>query len=121
MRTKRGGKELNTGFYNMLERKCYGSPWEQHRQLQMLKGVYKTERCSYDFRGGRCTKGDACCFAHSSDNESMIDAVVKPFRLKIFNELYDAKFCLPLEHLHEIGKITTEEFHIALRKRELRG
>ena len=50
VRTKHGGKELNTGFYNMLPRKCYGSPWEQHRQLQMLTGVYLTERCQFDTR-----------------------------------------------------------------------
>ena len=67
VRTKRGGKELNTGFYNMLERKCSGSPWRQHQQLQMLKGVYKTVRCEYDFKGGRCTKGEDCCFAHRND------------------------------------------------------
>ena len=118
VRTKRGGKELNTGFYNMLERKCSGSPWEQHRQLQMLKGVYKTERCNFDVRGGRCTKGDDCCFAHRSDNNSMIEATVKPFRRKIFNELYDAKFSLPLEHRHEIGKLSNEEYKIARQRRD---
>ena len=118
VRTTHGGKELNTGFYNMLERKCYGPAWEQHKQLQMLKGAYKTERCSYDARGRRCNKGADCCFAHSTDNENMIAAVVNPFRKQIFTELYDANFSLPLEHLHEIGKLTDEEFRIALQKRE---
>ena len=118
VRTKRGGKELNTGFYNMLERKCSGSAWEQHRQLQMLKGVYKSVRCEYDTRGGRCTKGDDCCFAHRNDNNSVIEAIVKPFRFKIFNELFDARFSLPLEHLHEIGKISDECYRIAKQKRD---
>ena len=118
VRTKHGGKELNTGFCNMLERKCYGTPWEQHRQLQMLRGVYKTERCSYDARGRRCNKGAECCFAHSTDNENMINAVVQPFRRRIFQELYDANFSLPLEHLHEIGKLTDEELRIAQQKRD---
>ena len=51
VRTKHGDKELKTGFVNMLPHKCYGIPWEQHRQLQMLKGVYKTEKCTFDIKG----------------------------------------------------------------------
>ena len=118
VRTKHGDKELRTGFYNMLPRRCYGTPWEQHRQLQMLKGVYKTERCTFDTRGRRCQKGDECCFLHSTDNSMNIDAVVMPLRRKIFMELFDAEFSLPLGHLHEIGKVTTLEYHEALRKKE---
>ena len=102
----------------MLERKCYGPAWEQPRQLQMPKGVYETERCSYDARGRRCNKGADCCFAHSTDNENMIAAVVNPFRKKIFTELYDANFSMPLEHLHEIGKLTGQGFKIAQQTRD---
>ena len=116
IRTK-SGKEYRTGFHNMLERMCDGPPWQQHMQLQMLKGVYKTEMCNYDARGKRCDKGDQCCFAHSTDNEYDIAAVVNPFRKKIFTELFDAEFSLLLEHLHEIGKITDQEFRIALQKK----
>ena len=89
----------------MLERMCDGPPWQQHMQLQMLKGVYKTEMCNYDTKGKRCDKGDRCCLAHPTDNEYDIAAMVNPFR-KIFTELFDREFSLPLEHLHEIGKIT---------------
>ena len=101
----------------MLERMCYGPPWQQHMQLQMPKGVYKTKMCSYDARGKRCTKGDECCFAHSTDNEYDIAAVVKPFRKKIFTELFNRGFSLPLEHLHEIGKITDQELKEGLQKK----
>ena len=118
VRTKHGDKELNTGFYNMFPRKCYGTPWEQHRQLQMLKGVYKTERCTFDARGRKCFKGDRCCFLHPTDNDMNIGAVVMPFRRKIFMELFNEEFSLPLGHLHEIGKITTLEYHEALRKKD---
>ena len=119
VRTKHGDKELNTGFFNMLPRRCYGTPWEQHRQLQMLKGVFKTERCMYDARGQKCFRGSECCFLHSTDNEHSIDAVVMPFRHRIFTELFNAEFSLPLGHLHEIGRITTMEYHGGLRKQEL--
>ena len=118
VRTKHGDKELNTGFFNMLAYKCYGSPWEQHRQLQMLKGVFKTEKCSFDTKGRVCKKGDECCFTHSTDNNIMVEAVVKPFRRKIFTELFDEEYSLPPGHLHEIGKIKTEQYHAALRRRE---
>ena len=74
--------------------------------------------CTIITRSRRCTKGDECCFAHSPDNNSMIEAVVKPFRFKIFNELFDSEYSPPLEHLHEIRKITTDEYHAALRKWE---
>ena len=117
-RTKHGDKELTTGFYNMLPHKCYGTTWEQHRQLQMLKGVYKTERCMSDTKNRRCTKGDECCFTHSTDNDMNIEAVVMPLRRKIFTELFNEEFSLPLGHLHEIDKITTQVYHEALRKKE---
>ena len=48
---------------------------------------------------------------------SLIAAVVKPFRKKIFTELFDARFSLPLEHLHEIGKITNQELKEGLQKK----
>ena len=51
-------------------------------------------------------------------NNSVIEAIVKPFRKKIFNELFDARFSLPLEHLHEIGKISDEDFRIGKQKRD---
>ena len=47
-----------------------------------------------------------------------IEAVVMPLRRKIFTELFDEGFSLPLGHLHEIGKITSEEYYAALRKKE---
>ena len=68
-------------------------------------------------RGKRCDKGDQCCFAHSTDNEYDIAAVVNPFRKKIFTELFDMEFSLPLEHLHEIGKITDQELKEGLQKK----
>ena len=119
IRTKHGDKELRTGFYNMLARRCTGDPWEQHRQLQMLKGVYKAERCRFEIRGGKCYKGSECCFLHSTDNDNNIDAVVMPFRRKIFKKLYDEGFSLPIEIRHEIGKMTTLEYQEAARKKEM--
>ena len=65
----------------MLSRMTTGSSWEQHRQLQMLKGVYKTAQCDYEFRG--CSKGNKCCFAHTTDNDREIDAEVMPLRFKV--------------------------------------
>ena len=70
------------------------------------------------FKVELCKKGDECCFTHSTDNNSMVEAVVRPLRRKIFTELSDEEFSLPLGHLHEVGKITTEQYHAALRKRE---
>ena len=119
IRTKRGDKEFRTGFFNMLAYKCTGDPWEQHRQLQMLRGVYKSERCKFEIRGGKCFKGSDCCFLHSTDNDNNIDAVVMPFRRRIFMELYDEGFALPIEIRHEIGKMTTLDYQEAARKKEM--
>ena len=35
------GRELKSGFTNMLERMVYGPPQQQYKQLQMLRGFYK--------------------------------------------------------------------------------
>ena len=60
--TKNSNIELRSGHHHMLSKMTTGSSWEQHRQLQMLRGVYKTTRCDYEFRG--CQKGSKCCFAY---------------------------------------------------------
>ena len=116
--TTKKGKELSTGFHNMLERMTYGSPWQQHQQLQMLKGVYKSVRCDYDFGGRRCIKGDDCCFAHRGDNNSVIEDRVKPFRREIFMKLYNERFSLPLQHLPGIGMISDADLIVGKQKRE---
>ena len=66
--------------------------------------------CNYDARGARCEKAEKCCFSHSTDNEFDIAARVNPLRKEVFTELYNMKFSLPLEHLHEIGKISDQEW-----------
>ena len=78
-------------------------------KLQMLKGLYTTKTCNYDARG-RGEKAETCCFSHATDNEFNIAARVNPLRKEIFTKLYDMKFSLPLEHLHEIGKVTDQEY-----------
>ena len=79
--TKNSKVELRSGHMNMLPRMVTGDAWQQHRQLQMLKGVYKTTQCDYEFRG--CQKGSQCCFAHTTDNDREIDAEVMPLRFKV--------------------------------------
>ena len=116
IRTK-SGQEYSR-FHNMLERMCGdGPPWEQHMKLQMLTGLYKTKMCNYDFRGMRCEKGEQCCFSHSTDNGYDIAARVSPLRKEVFTKLYDMRFSLPLEHLHEIGKITDQELKDGQQKK----
>ena len=115
--TKNSNIELRTGHHHMLSRNCIGSAWEQHHQLQMLKGVYKTTQCDYEFRG--CNKGSRCCFAHSTDNDREIDAEVMPFRFKVYTKLYNEGFSLPYEIRHEIGKMSDEELEQAMLKKDL--
>ena len=90
---------------------CTGNPQEQHIQPQMLKGLYKTRMCDYEARG-RCKAAANCCFLHTTDNEYNISQVVMPLRKRVFTRLYEENFALPLEHLHEIGKISDQEFDI---------
>ena len=59
--TKHSNVELRSRHHNMLPRMTTGTAWDQHRQPQMLKGVYKTTQCGYEFRG--CQKGSKCRFA----------------------------------------------------------
>ena len=120
IRTKHGDKELRTGHFNMLAHKCKGDPWEQHRQLQMLKGVYKTTRCRFELSGGRCNKGRQCCFSHATDNDHDIDAVVMPFRHRVLTELYDEGFSPFIEILHEIGKMTRSLWRLPAEGRSMR-
>ena len=70
--------ELRSGLISMLSRMTKGTPWQQHRQLQMFKGVFKTTLCKHECRG--CEKGDDCVFAHTTDNPAKIDAEVIPLR-----------------------------------------
>ena len=114
----KSGQEFKSGFHNMLERMCGdGPPWEQHIKLQMLRGLYTTKMCNYDARGARCEKADKCCFSHSNDNQFDIAARVNPLRKEVFTELFNMKFSLPLGHLHEIGKITDQEFEDGQQKK----
>ena len=113
----KGGEVFKSGFHNMLERMCgNGPPWEQHMRLQMLKGLYRTKRCNYDASGG-CKAGDKCCFLHASDSEHNMSQMVNPIRREVFTRLYDMKYALPLEHLHEIGKISDQEFDEAMESK----
>ena len=110
--------ELKSGHMNMLSRMTQGTPWQQHRQLQMLKGVCKTNRRKRElsFPNG-CSKGDECVFAHSTDNPAKIDAEVIPLRFDVYTKLYEDKFSLPLEILYEIGQISKEQYEIAMENR----
>ena len=102
----------------MLERMTYGPPQQQHRQLQMLKGLYKTETCRYDATERGCRSGNLCCFRHSVDTEHSISQAVHPIRRKVFNELYNQNFALPLDILHEIGKVSDQEHDIRQERKE---
>ena len=107
--------ELKSGHMNMLSRMAKGTPWQQHRQLQMLKGMYKTTMCKHESRG--CAKGADCVFAHTTDNEAKIDAEVIPLRFDVYTKLYEDRFSLPSEILYEIGQTSKEEYQIAMRKK----
>ena len=116
------GQLLWSGFHNMLERRVYARDGrEQFRQLQILKGVFKTERCRYDANrdpNNRCRAGERCNFRHSVDTDEDISRMITPIRQKVFRELYDDKFALPDEILHEIGAISTQEYDIRQDKKE---
>ena len=83
----------------------------------MLKGVYKTTQCDYEFRG--CQKGSQCCFAHTTDNSREIDAEVMPLRFEVYKKLFDDGFSLPCEIRHEIGQMTDEGFEQEMLKKDL--
>ena len=85
--TKSSKIELKSGHMNMLSRMAKGIPWQQHRQLQMVRGVFKTTLCKHEFRG--CEKGDDCVFAHTTDNPAKIDAEVIPLRFEVYTKLYE--------------------------------
>ena len=61
--------------------------------------------------------GRDCCFLHANDNEYNISARVNPIRREVFTKLYNMKFALPLEHLHEIGKISDQEFDEGMERK----
>ena len=67
---------------NMLSRMTTGNAWQQHRQLQILKGVYKTTLCKHELRG--CEKGSDCVCARTTDNPREIDAEVIPLRFDVY-------------------------------------
>ena len=92
--TTKSGAPLRSGFTNMLERMVTGNPQQQHIQLQMFKGLYKTETCRYD-ASGRCRAGENCCFRHRVDNEHNISQRVMPLRKRVFTRLYEQNFALP--------------------------
>ena len=107
--------ELKSGHMNMLPRMTKGDPWQQHRQLQMLRGMYKTAMCKHEHSRQGCEKGDACVFVHT-DNDANIDAEVIPLRFNVYTKLYEDGFSL-LEILYEIGVISKEEYQKAMRKK----
>ena len=76
----KAGKKLRSGHMNMLPRMVEGTPWEQHRQLQMLKGVYRRVQCNREFSKGGCQKGGMCVFRHQNDNPMAIANEVGPLR-----------------------------------------
>ena len=86
----------------------------------MLKGVYKSTRCKFELSGGRCYKGRQCRFSHSTDNDNDIDAEVMPFRRRVYTELYNEGFSLPLEIRHEIGKMKQSLMKLCTRRRSMR-
>ena len=110
--------ELKSGHMNMPSRMTKGNPWQQHRQLQMLKGVLKTTMCNHEHKFPHgCSKGDECVFAHSTDNPAKIDAEVTPLRFKVYTKLYEDKFSPPFEILYEICQISKEQYQAILEKR----
>ena len=115
--SKHSNVELRSGHHNMLPRMTTGTAWEQHRQQQMLKGVYRTTLCDYEFRG--CQEGSKCCFAHTTGNPREIDAEVMPLRFKVCRRLFDEGFSLPCEIRHEIGRMTDKDFEKEMRKKDL--
>ena len=100
--------ELKSGHMNMLPRMTTGNAWRQHRQLQMLKGMYKTTMCMHERSRQGCEKGAACCLAHTTDNDAKIDAEVIPLRFDVYTKLFEDGFSLPKVILYEIGQITKE-------------
>ena len=102
---------------NMIPRMVEGNPWEQHRQLQMFKGVSNKSQCDHGFSARGCLKGEDCVFAHSTDNQAAIANEVNLLRFKVYTQLYNDSFSLPPEILYEIGQITKEQRDAALGNR----
>ena len=113
----RANKELKSGHMNMLPRMSEGTPWEQHRQLQMLRGVFKKTQCNREFSNKGCEKGSDCVFAHSTDNPAAIANEVNPLRFNVYTQLYNDGFPLPPPILCEICKNTKVERDAALDSR----
>ena len=110
--------ELKSGHMNMPPRMVEGNPWQQHRQLQMLKGVFKKSQCNHEHSPPHgCHKGKDCVFAHSTDNQAAIANEVNPLRFKVYTQLYKDNFSLPPDILYEIGQITKEQLENALNSR----
>ena len=108
--------ELKSGHMNMLPRMTTGNAWQQHRQLQMLKGMYKTTMCMHERSRQGCEKKELCCFAHTTDNDAKIDAEVVPLRFDVYTKLFEDGFSLPKVVLYEIGQMVKEEYQTAMRK-----
>ena len=111
------GEELKSGHMNTLPRMTEGNPWEQHRQLQMLQGVFKKVRCDHEFRSRGCLKGDLRVFRHHDDNPAAIANEVNPLRFRVYAKLFNDGFTFSLQFLCEIGKITEAERDAALDSR----
>ena len=112
------GKELKSGHMNMLPHLVQGSPWEQHRELQMAKGVFRSVQCHHELSRGGCQKGDWCVFRHHDDNPKAIIANEAGLvRFRIYTKLFNNGYTLPPQILLEIGKITEEQLKAALGAR----
>ena len=113
--TKTSKIEPRSGHHNVLSRMATGNSWQQHRQLQILRGVHKTTLCKHGFHG--CEKGSACVFAHTTDNQREIAAEVIPLRFGVYARLFNDGFSLPCEIRYDIGKMSRWDYEIEMRKK----
>ena len=98
----KAGQGLRTGHMHMLSHLVQGFPWNQHRELQMARGVFKSMQCRHGGSREGCLKGASCVFRHRRDDELAISVGVRDVRLSTYTRLYQDGFTLPPEILHEI-------------------
>lgn len=68
----KAGQERRTGHMHMLSHLVQGSPWNQHRELHMARGVFKSMLCRHEGSREGCRKGDLVTCAYPGTGTTMI-------------------------------------------------
>ena len=112
----KAGKELRTGHMHMLSHLVQGSPWNQHRELQMARGAFKSVQCRHEGTREGCLKGASCVFRHWHDDDMALTVEVRGVRRRIYTELHENGF-FSHPRFYMIGQISTAQLNAALDAR----